>query len=140
MFDPIKELPMMRIYSIWLKREWKNISGNLRNEAGELWYANLNPTKGNEQSGLRPVVILSGNLLNTYLNVVICCPLTSKIKNYKGNLVLDPDENNKLPKRSEILTFHVRSISKVRLMRKIGSILEEEVLLVKKNLKEILTY
>ncbi len=29
---------------------------------GEIWYADLNPTKGNEQAGLRPVVIMSGNL------------------------------------------------------------------------------
>jgi mRNA interferase MazF len=50
----------------------------------ELWYADLNPVKGSEQAGMRPVVIVSGNLMNTYLNVVICCPLTSKIKNYKG--------------------------------------------------------
>ena len=107
---------------------------------GELWYANLSPTKGNEQSGLRPVVILSGNLLNSYLNVVICCPLTSRIKNYKGNLILEPDEINRLTERSEILTFHIRSISKERLMRKIGNITREEVISLKKNLNEILTY
>lgn len=41
----------------------------------EIWYANLNPTKGSEQAGLRPVVILSGNLLNQYLPIVIVAPL-----------------------------------------------------------------
>ena len=38
---------------------------------GEVWYANLNPTKGSEQAGLRPVVVVSGNLLNQHLNIVI---------------------------------------------------------------------
>jgi mRNA interferase MazF len=107
---------------------------------GELWYANLNPVKGSEQAGMRPLLIISGNLLNTYLNVVICCPLTTKIKNYKGNLVLQPDSTNNLIETSEVLTFHIRSVSKERLVRKIGKISKEEQRQVKKCLDEILTY
>lgn len=107
---------------------------------GEIWYVDLNPVKGSEQAGYRPVVIISGNLMNEYLNIVICCPLTSKIKNYKGNLVLNPDPKNKLDKISEVLTFHVRSISKERLIKKVGDISKEEVSYIKKGLNEILTY
>jgi mRNA interferase MazF len=87
---------------------------------GEIWLTDLNPVKGSEQSGTRPVVILSGNLLNKHLPLVICCPLTSKIKNYKGNIVLKPNSDNKLTQDSEILLFHIRSLSKDRLLRKIG--------------------
>jgi mRNA interferase MazF len=107
---------------------------------GEIWNANLNPSKGSEQAGVRPVVILSGNLLNEYLNVVICCPLTTQIKNYKGNLVLTPDSENKLKKKSEILTFHIRSVSKERLIKKTGKISDKEIEQIKKYLNEILTY
>jgi mRNA interferase MazF len=107
---------------------------------GELWYANLSPVVGSEQAGMRPLLIISGNLLNTYLNVVICCPLTTKIKNYKGNLVLNPDNINNLSETSEVLTFHVRSVSKNRLIKKIGNVSKEELRLVKKCLDEILTY
>lgn len=107
---------------------------------GELWYANLNPVKGSEQAGMRPLLIISGNLLNTYLNVVICCPLTTKIKNYKGNLVLQPDSSNNLIENSEVLTFHIRSVAKERLVRKIGKISNDELRQVKKCLDEILTY
>ncbi|MFZ9847809.1 MAG: type II toxin-antitoxin system PemK/MazF family toxin [Flavobacteriales bacterium] len=107
---------------------------------GELWYANLSPTKGSEQAGLRPVVIISGNLLNEYLNIVICCPLTTKIKNYKGDLVLEPNKTNGLKQTSEILTFHIRSISKERLTKKIGKISAGEVKELKKYLNEILEY
>lgn len=106
---------------------------------GELWYADLDPAKGSEQAGLRPVVIISGNLLNTYLNIIICCPLTTKIKNYKGNLILEPNKENGISRPSEVLTFHIRSISKERIVRRIGQISEEEVLILKKNLNEILT-
>jgi mRNA interferase MazF len=49
---------------------------------------NLRSTKGGEQAGRRLVVIVSGNLLNTYASVVYVCPLTTKIKNYKGDVVL----------------------------------------------------
>lgn len=107
---------------------------------GEIWFANLNPIKGQEQAGIRPVVIISGNLLNTYLNIVICCPLTTKIKNYKGNVVLQPSSKNKLKQASEILTFHVRSLSKERLIKKMGEINSTEIIKIKQTINEIMDY
>lgn len=109
-------------------------------EQGELWYADLNPVKGSEQSGTRPVVIVSGNLANTYLKTVICCPLTTKIKGYKGNVLLTPDASNKLSETSEILTFHIRSVSKERLIGKIGTISAEELEQIKKGVDDIWRY
>ena len=76
---------------------------------GDIWYADLNPTKGSEQSGLRPVVIVSGNLLNEHLGVVIVVPLTTKVKGYKGNPVLKPSKESGLKNESEMLVFHIRS-------------------------------
>lgn len=107
---------------------------------GEIWNVNLDPVKGTEQSGFRPVVILSGNLMNTYLNVIICCPLTTKIKNYKGNVVLEPDKENNLKKTSEVLIFYIRSISKERFIKRIGKIKNSEVQELKNNLNDILRY
>ena len=114
----------------------------------ELWYADLNPVKGSEQAsaragtdeGWRPVLIVSGNLANTYLNTVICCPLTTKIKNYKGNIIVKPGNANGLKEASEILTFHVRSVSKERLVKKIGHISEAELDQLKKCFDEIWKY
>jgi len=106
----------------------------------EIWYANLNPTKGSEQKGFRPVVIVSGDMLNKHLKIIIACPLTTKIKNYKGNLVLTPTAKNGLTKKSEIMIFHVRSISKDRLIKKIGSISSEELDCLKQGLDDILRY
>jgi mRNA interferase MazF len=106
----------------------------------EIWYANLNPVKGSEQLGFRPVVIVSGNLLNQYLQVVICCPLTTKIKNYKGNVVLEPNETNGLSEKSEIVIFHIRSLSKDRLVKKIGNITELQLKELKLGLDDILRF
>lgn len=50
-----------------------------------------------------------------HLPILIVMPLTSKIKNYKGNPVLTPDKTNGLTEKSELLVFHIRSISKDRL-------------------------
>lgn len=106
----------------------------------EIWYANLNPENGSDQLGFRPIVIVSGNLLNQYLKVVITCPLTTKIKNYKGNVVLEPNETNGLTEKSEIMIFHIRSVSKDRLIRKIGSISEKQLKELKIGLDDILRY
>jgi mRNA interferase MazF len=106
----------------------------------EIWYANLNPTKGSEQAGMRPVVILSGNLLNEHLNIVIVAPLSTKIKNYKGNPILTPTITNGLKNESEILVFHMRSISKDRLVKKLGKLEPGELDQALKTLNEILRF
>jgi len=107
---------------------------------GEIWQANLNPYKGSEQGGFRPVIILSGNLLNRHLPVVITAPLTTKIKKYKGNPVLKPSKTNGLSNESELLMFHIRSISKDRLVKKIGNINPDELELAIKTLNDLLKY
>jgi mRNA interferase MazF len=106
----------------------------------EIWYADLSPVKGSEQAGYRPVVIISGNLVNKYLKIAIVCPLTSKVKNYKGNLVLEPTEKNGLEKPFEVLVFHIRSISQDRLVRKIGEITQNKLKQLKAGLDDILRY
>jgi len=107
---------------------------------GEIWYADLNPSKGREQAGLRPVLIISGNLLNEHLSIVIVMPLTTKIKNYKGNPILTPSKINGLKVESEVLVFHIRSVSKERLVRRIGKIAENELEVAIKTLNDILNY
>jgi mRNA interferase MazF len=106
----------------------------------EIWQANLAPSKGSEQSGFRPVLILSGNLLNEHLPIVIVVPLTTKIKHYKGNPVLKPSKANGLKAESEMLVFHIRSVSKDRLVKKLGTADAGEVARAIKTLSDILKY
>jgi mRNA interferase MazF len=107
---------------------------------GEIWEMYFDPVKGSEQGGRRPAVIISGNLLNQYLKVVIVCPLTTKIKKYKGNLIVEPNTENGLGETSEVLTFHVRSVSKDRLKNKLGEIPLKDVEFIKSTLNDILRY
>jgi mRNA interferase MazF len=106
----------------------------------EIWNVNLNPVKGSEQAGFRPVVILSGNLANEFLRTVIVCPLTTQIKEYKGNPILEPNLKNGLKEKSEVLVFHIRSISKDRFVSKFGEVTPEVMEEMKKTLGDILKY
>lgn len=106
----------------------------------EIWWADLNPVQGSEQRGRRPVVIISGNTMNDHLDIGIVCPLSSKIKNFVGCVILRKDKANGLDQDSEIISFQVRTISKSRLVNKIGQITEDELRQVKAGLNEILTY
>jgi mRNA interferase MazF len=107
---------------------------------GEIWDAFFDPTLGSEQAGRRPAVIISGNLVNDNVRTVIVCPLTSKLKEYKGNLVLDPNDRNGLDKRSEVMTIHIRSLSKERLKRKVGEINDSEMAVIIDSLDKIIRY
>lgn len=106
---------------------------------GEIWMSDLNPVIDSEQAGRRPVVILSGNLMNKFLQVVITAPLTSKIKNYQGNPILRPSSLNGLKLESELMVFHIRSISKDRLIERIGEITKEELQTALATLNDITT-
>jgi mRNA interferase MazF len=107
---------------------------------GEIWKADLNPVIGSEQAGWRPVVIVSGNLLNQNLPIVIAIPLTTKIKRCKGNPILTPSPSNGLAHDSEMLVFHIRSLSKDRLMQRMGQVDPKELSMAIKTLNDILRY
>ncbi len=107
---------------------------------GEIWIAGLNPVIGQEQQGNRPVVIISGNAMNDHLGLVIVCPLTSKIKNFVGDIILHPDKNNGLENVSEVLIFQLRTISKSRLINRLGFISTPQLDSIIENLNKILKY
>jgi mRNA interferase MazF len=70
----------------------------------------------------------------------MCCPFRSKLKNYHGNLILKPTTQNVLTETSEVLTLHVRSLSKTRLKQHIGTLSKSEIAKIQKCLNEILNY
>jgi mRNA interferase MazF len=107
---------------------------------GDIYLANLDPSTGSEQNGTRPIVIISGNTMINNLDVVIACPLSSIIKNLLGCIILKPNATNNLSKESEVITFQIRTVSKKRLLKRIGEISEKELLSIKLGLNDILKY
>ena len=82
---------------------------------GEIWLANLNPTRGHEQAGDRPVLIISTNGFNQGpADLVFVLPLTGKDRGLPFHIPVDPPEGG-LTSRSFVLCDALRSISKERL-------------------------
>ncbi len=86
----------------------------------------LNPTRGNEQKGTRPAVVVSGNAF-LVSGMAMVCPLTSKIKNYVGNIVINPTKVNGLSEISEVLVNQIRTISQDRITKVLGEVSDEEL-------------
>src|SRR5438876_11702552 len=107
---------------------------------GEVWYADMEPVKGSEQTGKRPIVIISGQAMNIALQIIIACPLTSVIKNIKGCVVIQKNAINNLKKDSDVLVLQVRTISKSRLSKKIGDISKNQIELIKEGINLYLNY
>ena len=89
---------------------------------GEVWFVDLNPTKGREQSGRRPCLIISDDRLNrSPADLVIVVPITSKDKRIPSHVEMHPPEGG-LTVRSFIKCEDVRSISTERLVTMLGTI------------------
>ena len=63
---------------------------------GEIWNTRFDTTEGRELSGLRPALIISGNDMIEFMDLVIVCPLTTSIKKLETCLILHPSEENNL--------------------------------------------
>ena len=73
---------------------------------GDIIYLDLNPTKGYEQQGKRPAIVVSKDLFNRYSNMVMVCPITSTYKNFPTHYVLE--DTKKI--NGTVLCEHIRSI------------------------------
>ena len=93
---------------------------------GEIYWADLDPIKGSEQAGRRPVVIIQNNISNEYARTTIVAPLTTKIfeKSYLTHVFL-PQLLSGLKEDSTILLSQIRTVDKTRLEKKAGSIPNE---------------
>lgn len=104
---------------------------------GEIRWADLNPTIGREQSGERPVLILSQDVFNERSGTVIAMALTSQEQRAGFPLtyeILKP----KLPKRSWVKISQIRTLSTERIGKKIGVINSEEITQIIEGLNEII--
>ena len=107
---------------------------------GDIWFADLNPTEGSEQTGKRPVVVVSGNTLNAALPIVIIVPITSKIKPYPTCVLVPANKMSGLTKASQAIPFQIRAVAKRRLTKRIGSVAPEELREILKGLFLSLTH
>ena len=104
---------------------------------GDIVWADLNPTRGREQTGQRPVLVLSQDLFNEHSGTVIAVALTSKPPTAGFPLTLELT-GTRLPKKSWVKISQIRTLSTERLGRKTGRVSPEELALVVEGLNEVI--
>jgi mRNA interferase MazF len=85
---------------------------------GEIRWADLNPTKGHEQAGVRPVLIVSQDVFNDRSGTVIAMALTSRRQKAGFPLTLELS-GEELPRQSWVKISQVRTLSVERIGKKI---------------------
>jgi len=104
---------------------------------GEVFWANLEPTRGREQAGLRPVLVLSQDVFNDRSGTVIALAITSKEPTAGFPLTLEL-KSARLPKRSWVKMGQIRTLSTERLGRRLGRVSPEELAAILEGLTEII--
>jgi mRNA interferase MazF len=102
---------------------------------GEIRWADLNPVRGHEQAGERPVLILSHDVFNDRSGTVIAVALTSQEP--KAAYPLTLELTARLPKRSWVKISQIRTLSTERIGKRLGRASEEELAAVLDGLCEI---
>ncbi|MGI8554821.1 MAG: type II toxin-antitoxin system PemK/MazF family toxin [Pyrinomonadaceae bacterium] len=88
----------------------------------DVWLVDLNPTRGHEQAGRRPALVISVDKFNQGpAGLVIVAPITTADKRIPLHVAIDPPEGG-MRERSYIKSEDVRSISSDRLIKLWGSV------------------
>jgi mRNA interferase MazF len=103
---------------------------------GDIVWADLNPVKGREQGGHRPVVVISEDVFNARSGTVIALAITSQPQRASFPLTLEL-KSVKLPKRSWVKISQIRTLAVERTGKKIGRVSAEELQLLIEGLNEI---
>jgi len=98
-----------------------------------IYFADLNPTVGGEIRKVRPVVVVSQNEMNQFLDTVVVCPLTT---------ALHPEWRSRLQvecagKKAEIAVDQIRAISKQRIARRLDRLAAEEARRLRRMITEM---
>jgi mRNA interferase MazF len=103
---------------------------------GEIRWADLNPVRGREQAGQRPVLVLSQDVFNERSGTVIAVALTSQPQRAGFPLTLELHARG-LPKRSWVKISQIRTLAVERIGKVIGRSSPEELAQVVEGLNEI---
>lgn len=103
---------------------------------GDIYWAELNPVRGREQAGLRPVLVVSQDVFNERSGTVIALALTSQPPKAGFPLTLELSDPA-LPKQSWVKISQIRTLSGERLGKRLGRATPEEMGLVIEGLNEL---
>jgi mRNA interferase MazF len=104
---------------------------------GDIRWADLNPVRGREQAGERPVLVLSHDIFNERSGTVIAVALTSQEPRAGFPLTMEVHAAG-LPKRSWVKIGQIRTLSTERIGRRLARVSDEELVQIVDGLNEIL--
>jgi mRNA interferase MazF len=105
---------------------------------GDVWLVDLNPTRGHEQAGRRPGLVVSVDLFNHGpAGLVVLLPITTKEKGIPLHVEIKPPDGG-LKSRSFVKCEDVRSVSKERLVRRLGSVRSDTLGAIEDRLRILL--
>ena len=104
-------------------------------EAGDIAWLRFDPQSGHEQAGHRPALVLSPSLYNEKTGLMVCCPLSSRVKGYPFEVVLNVDGLDGV-----VLSDQVKSLDWVaRKAKKKGAVSDFVLLEVRARIKALLS-
>jgi len=107
--------------------------GNGRMKQYEVYLINLDPTIGHEMKKTRPCVVISPDEMNENIVTVLIAPLTTKSHNYPSRVAISFDG-----KKGWVVLDQIRVIDKIRSIKKLGKLKENEIRKMKKVIMEML--
>ena len=98
-------------------------------DAGDIVWLDFDPQAGREQAGHRPAVVLSPASYNSKTGLMVCCPMTTKIKGYPFEVAVAASRD------SVVLADQVRNLDwRARNAKRKGTVSDTELLSVRKKI------
>jgi mRNA interferase MazF len=102
-------------------------------DAGDIMWLRFDPQAGREQTGHRPAVVLSPAFYNAKTGLMVCCPMTTQIKNYPFEVVISAESP------TAVLADQVKSLDwRKRGARRKGSISPDELAEVRAKIRALI--
>ncbi|MFM7602651.1 MAG: type II toxin-antitoxin system PemK/MazF family toxin [Pseudanabaena sp.] len=90
---------------------------------GEIWLATLDPTRGSEQAGTRPIIIFQENTVSKFTSTIITIPLTTNLRRAAlPTCLLISNDQAGLSQDSVALCHQLRVLDKTRLIKRLGQL------------------
>ena len=101
----------------------------------DVYLINLDPTTGKEINKSRPCLVISPDEMNEYISTVIVAPMTSRIRNYPSRVTCIFQG-----KKGQIVLDQIRTVDKIRLIKKLGVIDDQSQYEVIQILQEMFSF
>lgn len=86
----------------------------------DIFLVDLDLTRGSEQKGVHPCVVVQNNQANKWSRTTVVCPFTSTIRSLPHFLAVEPSDVNKLDRECAIDLLQIKTVDKTRLIKKLG--------------------